>query len=57
MKFKDADLIGIPLQVVIGKRNLAEGLIEIKERATSKREKISLEQAMKSIYEKIKQLL
>jgi prolyl-tRNA synthetase len=29
-KFKDADLIGIPLRVVIGERGLKEGTIEIK---------------------------
>jgi len=31
-KFNDADLIGIPLQIVIGQRNLADGNVEIKER-------------------------
>lgn len=33
-KFNDADLIGIPLRVTIGKRNLAEGKVEIKVRET-----------------------
>jgi prolyl-tRNA synthetase len=32
VKFKDADLIGIPLRVVVGERNLAEGMVEVKER-------------------------
>ena len=36
VKFKDADLIGFPLQVVIGKKSLAEGRIELKTRATGK---------------------
>lgn len=31
-KFNDADLIGIPLQIVIGKKNLANGKVEIKQR-------------------------
>ena len=30
VKFKDADLIGIPLRVVIGERGLKEGTIEVK---------------------------
>ncbi|MBI5183593.1 MAG: proline--tRNA ligase [Nitrospinae bacterium] len=30
VKFKDADLIGIPIQVIIGLKNLREGNIEIK---------------------------
>ena len=34
VKFNDADLIGIPLRVIIGKRNLAEGKVEIKDRRT-----------------------
>jgi len=34
VKFKDADLIGIPLRVTIGPKRLAEGNIEIKNRRT-----------------------
>ncbi len=34
VKFKDADLIGIPLQIIIGEKNLKEGLVEIKDRKT-----------------------
>ena len=33
-KFNDADLIGIPWRVVIGKRKLAEGAVELKNRKT-----------------------
>jgi prolyl-tRNA synthetase len=31
-KFKDADLVGIPLRVTIGKKSLAEGAVELKHR-------------------------
>lgn len=31
-KFKDADLLGMPFQVIIGEKNLSQGKIEIKER-------------------------
>ena len=34
-KFNDADLIGMPVRVTIGKRNLAEGKVEIKIRKTN----------------------
>jgi len=37
IKFKDADLIGFPIQVVIGKKGLKEGKIELKSRKTQKR--------------------
>ena len=33
IKFKDADLIGIPLRVTVGARNLKEGNVELKARA------------------------
>ncbi len=33
IKFKDADLIGIPLRVTVGSRNLKEGRVELKVRA------------------------
>jgi len=35
-KFKDADLIGIPLCIIIGKRTLANGQVEIKTRRGAK---------------------
>ncbi|MBP9853929.1 MAG: proline--tRNA ligase [Candidatus Omnitrophica bacterium] len=34
-KFNDADLIGIPLRITIGQRNLAEGKVELKDRRTN----------------------
>lgn len=34
VKFKDADLIGIPLRITLGERNLKKGLVEIKKRRT-----------------------
>jgi len=36
VKFKDADLIGIPLRVVVGERGLKEGKVEIKRRTDAK---------------------
>mgnify|MGYP002260222412 CR=1 FL=1 len=34
VKFKDADLVGIPLRVTLGEKNLKKGLAEIKKRKT-----------------------
>ncbi|MCA1960220.1 MAG: proline--tRNA ligase [Desulfomonile sp.] len=34
VKFKDADLIGIPFRVTVGKKALAEGKVELRNRAT-----------------------
>ena len=35
VKFKDADLLGIPYQIVIGERNLKEGKVEVKYRTAN----------------------
>ncbi|MBM4166429.1 MAG: proline--tRNA ligase [Ignavibacteria bacterium] len=42
-KFKDADLLGMPLQIIIGERNLKNGNVEIKIRKTGERIIIALE--------------
>ena len=34
-KFKDADLLGIPLRVTIGEKGLADGIVELRDRKTS----------------------
>jgi prolyl-tRNA synthetase len=41
VKLNDADLIGAPLQVIIGERGLAEGLVELKERRTGRITKVA----------------
>jgi len=38
IKFKDADLIGIPIQIVIGEKNISKGKIELKTRKDKKTE-------------------
>ena len=40
-KFKDADLLGIPIQIIVGPKNLGEGKIEIKLRKTGESQLIS----------------
>jgi prolyl-tRNA synthetase len=42
-KFATADLIGLPWQVVVGPKSLAEGKVELKRRATGARETLPLE--------------
>ena len=51
MKFKDADLIGIPLRVVISERGLKEGQLEMKWRWAKEAELIDLEGASQKIAE------
>ncbi|QJA05925.1 proline--tRNA ligase [Thermosulfurimonas marina] len=40
VKFKDADLIGIPYQVILGKKFKETGRVELKERASGQREEL-----------------
>ena len=45
VKFKDADLIGIPLRLTIGGRGLKEGIVELKARAAKDVAKVPLADA------------
>ncbi len=42
VKFADADLIGWPLQIVVGKRGLNEGTVELKRRQTGEKKSVAL---------------
>ncbi len=53
-KFKDADLIGFPLRVVVGERGLKEGKVEIKWRAEAEPQTVPLETAAESILAELK---
>ncbi|HYA74008.1 MAG TPA: proline--tRNA ligase [Roseiarcus sp.] len=45
-KFAAMDLIGLPNQVIVGPKSLAEGKVEIKNRATGERELVGVEAAI-----------
>jgi len=45
-KFADADLMGIPWQVIVGPRGAANGMVELKRRATGERQEVSVESAL-----------
>ena len=46
VKFRDAELIGIPYRVSVGPRDLAQGVIEITNRATGDKERVPADQAV-----------
>jgi prolyl-tRNA synthetase len=52
-KFKDADLLGIPLRIAIGTRNLKKGQVEVKLRAESDSVNVSLRDCASMILDKI----
>ncbi len=41
VKFKDADLVGVPYRITVGKRSLDRGVVEVKERSTGKVEDVN----------------
>ena len=50
VKFKDADLIGIPTQIIIGEKNLKDGLVEIKARKTKEAIKVKIGEVVDFLY-------
>jgi prolyl-tRNA synthetase family II len=51
VKFKDAELIGFPVRVSVGSRDLADGLVEVVTRRRSERERVPVDQAVKYVQE------
>ena len=45
-KFKDSDLIGLPYRMAIGKKGLAEGIVEVKARVSADVQKVPLAEAV-----------
>jgi prolyl-tRNA synthetase len=56
VKFKDADLLGIPVRITVGKRSISEGNIEIKLRAESEKTTVPIDKAVEKIIEIIEEL-
>ncbi|RIL73190.1 proline--tRNA ligase [Staphylococcus devriesei] len=55
VKFNDADLIGLPIRIVVGKR-AAEGIVEVKVRQTGESEEVHIDDLAKhvtSLYENL----
>jgi len=49
VKFKDADLIGVPYRVTVGKRKVEQGLAEIFHRSTKRIEDVKLNEVVPSM--------
>ena len=49
VKFKDADLLGIPVQVTVGRKNLEEGMVEVKSRISGERVRVDIEEAVERV--------
>lgn len=56
VKFKDADLLGVPVRVTIGKKSIADGKVELKLRSEKDSEKIDVDNAAERITELVNSL-
>jgi prolyl-tRNA synthetase len=53
VKFKDADLVGIPYRIAVGKKGIAEGAVELKARRAPEVTKVKLDEVVKAVVEKV----
>ena len=51
VKFADNDLMGFPFQVIVGKRGLANGTVEVKCRATGERTDVAVDAVVEQIHD------
>jgi len=56
-KFKDADLIGVPVRVVVGKKSLAEGAVEVSLRRDGVKQKFAPKDAAEFVITTVKKEL
>ena len=53
VKFADADLMGFPYQVILGKRGVKNGVAEVKERASGERTEVPLDEVADWLAERV----
>jgi len=51
VKFNDADLLGLPLQLIVSARGLESGTVELKERSSGQRHHVALAEAVDKVVE------
>ena len=51
VKFNDADLLGLPLQLIVSARGLEAGTVELKERRSGRRHHVALAEAVDKVVE------
>ncbi len=56
VKFKDAELVGIPFRITVGKK-ITEGLVELSERSTRLSTDVTLEEAADNVKQKVQAAL
>ncbi len=54
VKFKDSDLIGIPHRIAVGKKGVAEGVVEVKSRRSPEMQKIKTDEAARVLTDRVR---
>ena len=49
VKFKDADLLGIPIRITVGNAFTKEGVVEVRDRATRIDRRVAKEQVVETV--------
>jgi prolyl-tRNA synthetase len=49
IKFKDADLLGIPLRVTVGEKGLRDGVVEVRDRFTGATDRVPVDAAVETL--------
>jgi prolyl-tRNA synthetase len=52
-KFNDADLLGMPLQVIVGEKNLSKNKVEIKYRANGEKKIVEIGMLIRTLQEEL----
>jgi prolyl-tRNA synthetase len=53
IKFKDADLVGIPLRITVGAKTLKEGQVELKDRSTGEMTLVAVDQVAAQVRQQV----
>ena len=54
MKFADHELVGIPIRVTVGPKGLANGVVEISDRASGERSELPLDTAVATLVDRVR---
>ena len=49
VKFKDADLLGMPIRIVVGAKGLKDGTAEIRDRRTKQMQRVPFDQLVEAV--------
>ena len=49
VKFKDADLLGMPVRVVVGAKGLKDGTVEVRDRRTKEMQRVPFAQLVETV--------